>query len=139
MKYCYLIIFMTFSIASFGQSILGQWQTYDDETNKKKGIVEIYKEGDFYFARIVKSYVSKDNAVCKACNGKNKGKLIKGLVILENLEKDGDEYNEGTILDPENGQTYSCYIEQIENDKLKVRGYLGFSVFGRTQYWDRIK
>jgi len=51
--------------------------------------------------------------------------------------KDGDEYNSGTILDPENGETYKCYVELVSESKLKVRGYIGFSLFGRTQYWIR--
>jgi len=53
------------------------------------------------------------------------------------VQKDGDEFNGGTILDPENGKTYKCYLELLSKNKLKVRGFLGFSVFGRTQYWIR--
>ena len=51
--------------------------------------------------------------------------------------KDGDEYNSGTILDPENGETYKCYLELELDNRLKVRGYIGVSLFGRTQYWSK--
>ncbi|MEM7660525.1 MAG: DUF2147 domain-containing protein, partial [Bacteroidota bacterium] len=47
------------------------------------------------------------------------------------------EYEDGKILDPENGTVYGCNVELEETDKLKVRGYVGFSLLGRTQYWLR--
>jgi len=120
-----------------GQSILGQWETYDDETNEKKALIEIYQTNDTYFAKIVQSYVKGTSGICEKCEGAKKDQPIAGLVIIENLEKDDDEYNGGTILDPQNGKTYKCYLELEETNKLKVRGYLGFSLLGRTQYWHR--
>ncbi len=59
------------------------------------------------------------------------------MIIIEGLKKDGDEYNGGAITDPESGNVYKCYLELVENNKLKVRGYIGFSLLGRTQYWLR--
>ena len=58
-------------------------------------------------------------------------------MIIENLKQDGNKFDSGTIMDPNNGKTYKCHIELTDNNKLKVRGYLGFSVFGRTQFWTR--
>lgn len=66
-----------------------------------------------------------------------KVKPIIGLVIIENIIKSNKKLDDGTILDPESGETYSCNLELINNNKLKVRGFLGFSIFGRTQYWIR--
>lgn len=120
-----------------GQSILGQWETFDDHTNKKKAIVEIYENNNLYFAKIVESFVSEKDAICETCKGIRKGQPITGLVIVENIRKDGKEFNDGTIMDPENGKTYKCYLELVDDNKLKVRGYLGLSLFGRTQYWKR--
>ena len=60
-----------------------------------------------------------------------------GMDIIENLKKNGDVFNGDTILDPENGQTYNCYVKLISDDKMKVRGYLGVALLGRTQYWKR--
>ena len=137
MKHFFKLFLFTLSLTTYGQSIIGQWETFDDQTKKKKALIEIYESNDLFFAKIVKSYVGEKNAVCKACKGTRKGKPIIGLVIIENLKKDGDEYNSGTIIDPENGKTYKCYLELIDHTKLKVRGYLGFSLFGRTQYWRR--
>ena len=137
MKYLYLLFILTLGISANGQTIIGNWETYDDNTNEKKVVIEIYKTNNLYFAKIVESFVGEKNAICKNCNGTKKNKPIIGLVIIENIKKDGDEFNGGTILDPGNGESYKCFLKLINNSKLKVRGYLGFSLFGRTQYWIR--
>jgi len=137
MKHVYLLCLMTMSLATHGQSIIGQWETFDDKTKEKKAVVEIYKRNNLFFAKIVENYVSEKKAVCETCKGTRKGKPIIGLVIIENIKKDGDAFKNGTILDPENGKTYTCYLELVTSKKLKVRGYLGMALFGRTQYWIR--
>jgi len=137
MNYWNLICLFLIMNLGFGQTVTGEWETYDDATQEKKALIEIYESNGRYFAKIVKSYVSDANATCDNCKGNKKGKPIAGLVIIENLKEDGDEFNGGTILDPENGKTYKCYLELQEDGKLKVRGYLGFSLLGRTQYWRR--
>ena len=136
----YLLIFaFLISSVSFSQSIVGEWETYDDETNEKKGLIEIYKNGDKYFGKIKGTYVKKEETKCVPCKGDKHNKPIIGLTIIENLKKDGDEFTDGTILDPENGKEYDCTLSLISADKLKVRGYIGFSLLGRTQYWLRKK
>jgi len=71
------------------------------------------------------------------CEGENKGKKKLGLNILADLEKDGNEWSGGTILDPRNGKIYTCYIQLINPHKLKIRAYLGISLLGRTVYLER--
>lgn len=137
MKYILVLSFTMVSLLSYAQSVTGQWETYDDETQEKKALIEIYEQDNRVYAKIVKSYISDGTAVCDNCSGAKKGKPIVGLVIIEGLKKDGDEYNDGTILDPENGKTYNCNLELESKNKLKVRGYLGISILGRTQYWKR--
>lgn len=139
MKYLYLLFTITLSFTTNAQNILGQWETFDDNTKEKKAVIEIYKTNDLYYAKIVKSYVGKKNAICTTCKGTKKDKPIIGLIIIENIKKDKNEFNNGSILDPENGETYKCYLKLINDNKLKVRGYLGISIFGRTQYWTRKK
>ena len=68
---------------------------------------------------------------------KNKDKPILGLDILTGLEKDDNEWSGGTILDPRNGKIYKCYIKLVNTNKLKIRGYIGVSLFGKTAYWQR--
>jgi uncharacterized protein (DUF2147 family) len=137
MRYLLLTAVLLLTTTAIGQTITGEWETYDDVTNENKALIEIYQTGDRYFAKIVKSYISDNTALCENCPGAKKGTPIAGLVIIENLKKDGDEYNDGEILDPENGKTYNCYVELEGANKLKVRGYIGLALFGRTQYWRR--
>jgi len=131
-----LIMVSYFSVNA--QDVVGRWKSIDDETGKAKSIIEIYKKGDKYFGKIVK-LLNEPDGICRTCETKYKNKNIEGLVILTDLEKDDDEYNDGEIMDPKNGKTYSCYIKLESPNKLKVRGYLGFSLLGRTQYWYRVE
>jgi uncharacterized protein (DUF2147 family) len=80
----------------------------------------------------------KEDKVCDLCKGDKKNKPVKGMVIIDGLSKDGDEWNDAKILDPKTGKEYKCYITLEENNKLKVRGYIGFALIGRTQYWTRL-
>jgi uncharacterized protein (DUF2147 family) len=137
-----LTLVFAFNIASAQDEIIGKWKTIDDETGKAKSIVEIYKKGDKYYGKIVK-LLTKENedGVCRTCEGKYKNKNIIGLVILKDLEYDaGDkEWEDGTIMDPKNAKEYSVYLALESPEKLKVRGYIGFSLIGRTQYWYRVE
>lgn len=135
-----VILFFLVTNLCFSQSVIGKWKTVDDETGKEKGIVEIYeKEGKIY-GRIIDILEPEHRyKKCILCQGDDKDKPIMGLIFIKGLTKDGTEYNSGKILDPKNGKLYKCYINLISNDKLKVRGYIGISLFGRTQYWYRVK
>jgi uncharacterized protein (DUF2147 family) len=63
---------------------------------------------------------------------------LRGQVILRDMKYDGDgHWSGGTVYRPKNGKTYSCQVELQGPDKLKVRGYIGFSLFGITQTWTR--
>lgn len=131
------IVLLTVTTLS-AQSVLGKWKTIDDNTGEAKSIVEIYEKDGKVHGKI-KEIFNKDrsDALCVECEGADKDKPVLGMVIIRGLEKDGDEYNGGKVLDPENGTFYKCYITLEEPNKLKVRGYVGFSMFGRTQYWLR--
>ena len=81
----------------------------------------------------------KEDKVCEVCKGDKKNKPIKGMVIINGLTKDGSEWNDAKILDPKTGKEYKCYITLEGNNKLKVRGYVGFALLGRTQYWHKFE
>ncbi|HEU0124776.1 MAG TPA: DUF2147 domain-containing protein, partial [Flavobacterium sp.] len=117
-----------------------KWKTIDDETGEAKSIVEIYEKSGKVYGKVVdilRDSHKKD--VCVKCDGADKNKPILGMVIMNGLKKDGSEYNGGTILDPTTGKKYKCYITLESADKLKLRGYIGLSLMGRTQYWTRVK
>ena len=137
MKNLVIVLFLGFYSLLNAQSIVGEWETFDDVTGDKLSIVEIYKSNNKYFGKITHLFEDPLDAVCDKCEGANNNKPIIGLVILENLIEDDDEFNGGTILDPNNGKSYKCYLELENDNKLKLRGYIGFSILGRTQYWQR--
>ena len=138
MKKIVLIFVLFLSILSHSQSIIGKWKTIDDETGKERSIVEIYESDGKIYAKILKLLEkSEENKVCEKCEGANKNKPLKGMIIINGLKKDGEEWNGARILDPKTGNEYKCYLTLEEANKLKVRGYLGFALLGRTQYWYR--
>ncbi|KUO68874.1 MAG: hypothetical protein APF83_01975 [Lutibacter sp. BRH_c52] len=139
MKKILLTFVLLFAIVSHSQSITGKWKTIDDETGKERSIVEIYESEGKIYAKIVKLLEkSEENKVCENCKDANKNKPLKGMIIINGLKKDGNEWNGAKILDPKTGSEYKCYITLEDPNKLKVRGYLGFALLGRTQYWYRI-
>lgn len=122
------------------QSIFGKWRTIDDETGNEKSIVEIYQKDGKAYAKIVELLEKgKEDKVCEECKGAKKNKPIKGMEIINGLSKDGDEWNDAKILDPKTGKEYKCYITLDGTNKLKVRGYVGFALLGRTQFWHKVE
>ena len=120
------------------QDVQGLWITEDDETGKKKSEVLIYKEGNTVYGKIINLLLPEDKGkLCLNCKGVNKNKPIEGLLILKDLILEEDTWEGGTILDPKSGKIYDCYISLEDNNTLKVRGFLGFSLLGRTQIWKR--
>ena len=118
--------------------IEGVWITQDDETGKKKSEVLLYKNEGKLYGKILNLLLDEDKGkLCVNCKGENKNLAIEGMVIVEGLELNGKTWEEGTILDPKSGKTYSCYITFENNNTLKVRGYIGISLLGRTQKWIR--
>ena len=134
-----LLVAMT-GIFSVNAQVTGKWKTIDDETGQAKSIVEIYEQNGKIYGKVIEILnPAKKQAKCTKCKGDDKDKPIDGLVIIKGLTKDGNEYTDGDILDPNKGKLYSCTIKLDGNDKLNVRGYVGFSLLGRTQVWQRVK
>jgi uncharacterized protein (DUF2147 family) len=78
------------------------------------------------------------NPVCDKCSDVRKNQPILGMVMLNGLKKDGNEYNGGEILDPNNGKVYRSKLKVAEGGKkLEVRGYIGMPLLGRSQTWVR--
>mgnify|MGYP000432065295 CR=1 FL=1 len=138
-KFCLLLLFVFFSINVNSQSILGKWKTIDDETGEAKSVVEVFSKSGKIYAKVVEvlDLVHK-NSLCQKCAGEDKNQPVLGLIIIKGLLKDGSEYNSGEILEPKSGKLYKCVLSLESKDKLKVRGYIGFSLLGRTQYWHRV-
>lgn len=118
-----------------GTDITGRWSSVDDITGKPRSVVEITVRNGKAYGRIVDLYDKTQlEAVCDLCPGDRKDQRILGLEVIRDMVADGDEWDDGTILDPENGKEYSCKL-WVEDGTLKVRGYIAFLY--RTQTWVR--
>ncbi len=142
-KYITVILYLTVVFLTttnlFAQSVLGEWNSINPDDNKIESTVNVYLKNNLLYAKIIKiSDPLKQGKLCTACKGKNKNKPILGMIILFGLKKDGDEWNGGKILDPKSGKIYKCYITLKDINTLKLRGYIGFSLLGRTEYWQRV-
>lgn len=130
------LIFSFVLLTSQPDPVIGQWISVDDTTGKEKSEITLYVEDGKLYGRIDALLLPEDQGkLCVECKGSEKGKPIVGLVIVQGLEKEGGTWTDGTILDPANGKRYSCNISMNDDGTLDVRGYLGFSLLGRTQVW----
>jgi uncharacterized protein (DUF2147 family) len=121
-------------------SPIGRWRTYDDKTHQPRGIVRIYEKAGKLFGSIERAPEKKDDgAVCSACTDERKNQPIDGLVIIRNMERDGDEWVGGDIIDPDDGKLYRFKMHlEDHGTKLIARGFIGISLLGRSQTWVRL-
>jgi uncharacterized protein (DUF2147 family) len=120
----------------------GVWRTIDDKTGKERSLIRITESDGVYEGKVEQLLNRQpdddpDN-LCRKCGGERKDKPIIGMTILWGLKKDGDQYAGGEILDPKNGKIYRANMKLLDGGaKLEVRGYIGISLFGRSQTWIR--
>lgn len=129
-------------MAAFAQqSPVGTWTTIDDETGKPKSIVEISQAADGSLVGTVAEVLQSEQGpdpVCSKCSGERKDQPVEGMQIIWDVTQKGDSWTGGKILDPASGKTYSVKMQTADNgNKLEVRGFMGFSLLGRTQVWER--
>lgn len=136
--------------AAEADAILGTWSTANDDSK-----VEIAKNGDTYYGRIISlkepNYPTDPNAKHYVQGLENQPKVdrhnpdeslrsrpIVGMELMRGFKYEGDNrWAGGTIYDPESGKTYKCKMTLVAPNKLKVRGFIGVSLFGRTTTWTR--
>lgn len=119
--------------------IIGVWLSTDG-----KGQVQIYKEGNKYFGKLIwlkEPNGAKGNPKLDANNPdeSQRSKPLIGALLLRNFKYDDGEWNGGRIYDPQNGKDYKCYLKLKDPKTLNVRGYIGFSLLGRTEVWTKVK
>jgi uncharacterized protein (DUF2147 family) len=125
---------------SASDSPVGIWQTFDDDTHARKALVEISEHEGELNARIVKLFrvAGEDpNPVCSKCADERHNQPVLGMTILSGMHRHGDEWDGGEILDPEEGKLYRSKLHVNGDGKLELRGYIGISLLGRTQVWER--
>lgn len=121
------------SVVASAQDVIGKWKLPDGSA-----IVEVYKKGDAFCARIawLEEPQSKDT---KNPDASLRNRPLLGLDLLSNLKPDGKRYSGGTIYDPQTGKTFTCTMELDSKNVniLHVKGYVG--PFHKTMDWTRTK
>jgi uncharacterized protein (DUF2147 family) len=130
------LLFVKVYAQNKADDINGIWLTGGKEPAK----IQIYRSGEKFCGKITwLKNSTKDGKQKLDSNNPNKDKqknTVIGLVILTGFKFDGDdEWEGGDIYDPESGKTYSCYLYLKDRNTLKVRGYVGISLLGRTETW----
>lgn len=124
--------------AAADPSPVGLWTTIDDRTGKVRSEVRIYERDGALHGRIEKIILPGKHDRCVACTDERRDQPALGLVIIRNMKSDGDAWTGGDVLDPENGKVYTATLRlEGEGKVLKLRGYVGLPMFGRTQTWTR--
>ncbi|MBN8701634.1 MAG: DUF2147 domain-containing protein [Bacteroidetes bacterium] len=130
-----LLIIVLVTLGMSAQSVVGKWKTIDDKTGKPKSVVEIFEKNGKLYGKIIKLFRTPQedqDPICDKCDDDRKNKKIINMEIIRDMKKDGDEWEDGTIMDPNNGTVYDCKL-WLEGGNLKVRGYVLFVY--RTQTW----
>jgi uncharacterized protein (DUF2147 family) len=120
-------------------SPVGRWTTIDDVTGKAKSIVVIHEDSGKLYGTI-ESLLNPPvpHPTCNLCTGDKKDRPLVGLQILWDFKPDGNEWSGGDVLDPETGKIYKATLALENGGKgLRLHGYIGIPLFGRTEHWIR--
>ena len=119
--------------------LVGTWLV-----EKKDGRVEIYRQGDKYYGKIVwlKEPYEKDGTLKRDINNPQvnlRSMTILGSIIVKDMKWNGKgKWDDGTVYDPDNGKTYSGFIKMNNKNSIELTGYIGFSFIGRSETWTRV-
>lgn len=127
------------AIAQAKDTPVGLWKTIDDETKQAKSLVRITEKDGVLSGKIEKLLdPAKADAKCEKCTDDRKDKPVQGMTIVTGLKKGDGEWNDGQILDPNNGKVYKAKAMVRDGGKqLEVRGFVGIAALGRSQMWVR--
>ena len=123
-----------------GDKLIGLWLP-----SNEKARIKVEKIGDKYYGRIVWLKEPKDEDGNEKVDKNNPDESMRtvrllGYRMLKDFSYKGkNKWEGGTIYDPENGSTYNCTIVLIDENTIDVRGYIGVSMFGRTDTWKRLQ
>jgi len=140
------LLLATGSALAANDSPAGTWKTIDDATHQPKSIVEITEHDGKFEAKIVELLnrspedIERDGdpALCTKCEGDKHNQPVVGMTIMWDVSRNGDVWDGGRIMDPKNGKTYKVKLSLNEDgSQLDVHGYIGFSLLGRSQTWER--
>ena len=117
----------------------GRWITIDDKDGSKKSVVELSVNGQGELEGVIRTLLreSAKGSLCSKCPGELNNQPLEGLRFMWGLtQKTAGEWHEGEILDPKSGKVYKARLQLDDEGTLTVRGFIGFSLFGRSQTWE---
>lgn len=123
------------------QSPIGYWETISDVNRKPRSVMHLYEEGGILYGKAVKSLVTGETLErpCEKCPDEFHNQTIAGMRVVWGLKEVNGEWKGGRVLDPDTGNIYRCKLSVSEDGRrLNIRGYLGISLLGRTQTWNRL-
>jgi uncharacterized protein (DUF2147 family) len=128
---------------SADDSPIGLWQATDPDTKQPSGWFAITEDNGVYVGTLAKMFLQpgQDPGItCDKCKDDRHDQPWLGLQIIRGMKPDGDnKYDGGTILDPRDGNVYDATMTVTQDGQtLVVRGFLGFSLLGRNEYWTRL-
>jgi hypothetical protein len=124
-------------------SASGIWEQYNDDGKRESWFLIFERAKGVYEGAIVKMFLKPGEDPyalrCTKCTGDQKNQPSLGLVIIKGMQRQGRSYENGTILDPRDGQIWSARMEvSPDGRQLEVRGFLGVALFGKSQVWRRL-
>jgi uncharacterized protein (DUF2147 family) len=123
-------------------SAVGLWEQVDENSGKAESWFKITERNGVYEGAIVKIFFKPgedENWTCSKCEGAERNAPVLGLTLIKGMQRSGTSYENGTIMDPRDGAVYRALMKlSPDGQKLEVRGYLGISLFGRSQVWNRL-
>jgi uncharacterized protein (DUF2147 family) len=130
------------SVPAAEPSAVGLWEQVDEKSGKPESWFRIQEKNGVYEGTIVKIFFKPGedpNWVCDKCEGDERGRPVLGLALIKGMQRTGTSYENGTIMDPRDGSVYSALMKIApDGQKLEVRGFLGISLLGRSQIWNRL-